>query len=57
MKQWKGRWLIVVSAIHTMVAVAFFGEAFGSILSRGVFNAVGTDSMSGLAVWFALFLA
>jgi hypothetical protein len=55
MKQWKGRWLIAVSVIHTVVAVAFFGEVLGSILSRGVFNAVGTDPMSGLAVWFALF--
>lgn len=55
MKQWKGRWLMAVSAIHTIVAVLFFGNVLGSILSRGVINTVGTDPMTGLAVWFVLF--
>ena len=55
MKRWRGRWIIVVSAIHTLVAVAFFGQAYSGIIDRGVFNAVGKDPMSGLAVWFLLF--
>ncbi|MFM2347522.1 MAG: hypothetical protein RL654_2275 [Pseudomonadota bacterium] len=55
MKQWKGRWLIAVSAIHTAVAIALFGKIFGSIINEGVFNTVGTDPMTGLAVWFAFF--
>jgi len=55
MKRWKGRWLIAVSVIHAVVAIAVFGKIYGSILNQGVFNTVGTDPMTGLAVWFALF--
>jgi hypothetical protein len=55
MKRWVGRWIIVVSAIHTVFALAFFGEALSSILKRGVFNTVGNDPMTGAVVWFVLF--
>ena len=55
MKQWVGRWLIGVSAIHTVFAVAVFGEVLASIAKRGVFNTVGTDPMTGAVVWFVLF--
>ena len=55
MKRWIGRWLIVVSAIHTVVAVAVFGEVLASIVKRGVFNTVGTDPMTAATVWFTLF--
>lgn len=55
MKQWIGRWLIGVSAIHTVVAVAVFSEVLVSIVKRGVFNTVGADPMTGAVVWFVLF--
>ena len=55
MKQWIGRWLIVVSLLHSVVAVAVFGGVFSSIIKRGVFNTVGTDPMTAAAVWFVLF--
>jgi hypothetical protein len=55
MKQWVGRWLIGVSAIHTVFAVAVFAEVLASIVKRGVFNTVGTDPMTGAVVWFVLF--
>jgi hypothetical protein len=55
MKQWKGRWLMVVSVIHTAFAVVFFNEVLVSIFQRGVFNTVGTDPMTGVVVWFVLF--
>ena len=55
MKHWIGRWLIGVSAIHTVFAVAVFGDVLASIARRGVFNAVGTDPMTGAVVWFVLF--
>lgn len=55
MKQGVGRWLIGVSAVHTVFAVAVFGEVLASIIKRGVFNTVGTDPMTGAVVWFVLF--
>lgn len=55
MKRWVGRWLIGVSAIHTVFAVAVFGEVLASIVKRGVFNTVGTDPTTGAVVWFVLF--
>ena len=55
MKNWVGRWLIGVLAIHTVFAVAIFGEVLASIVKRGVFNTVGTDPMTGAVVWFVLF--
>jgi hypothetical protein len=55
MKKWVGRWLIGVSAIHTVFAIAIFGAVLASIVKRGVFNTVGTDPMTGAVVWFVLF--
>jgi uncharacterized membrane protein len=55
MNYWIGRWLMVVSAIHTFFAVAVFGEVLASIARRGVFDTVGTDPMTGAVVWFVLF--
>ena len=55
MKQWIGRWLIGVSAIHTVFAVVVFGDVLASILKQGMFNTVGTDPMKAAVVWFVLF--
>ncbi len=55
MKRWVGRWIIVVSAIHTVFALAIFGNVLAAILKRGVFNTVGNDPMTGAVVWFVLF--
>jgi Family of unknown function (DUF6463) len=55
MKQWIGRWLIVVAAIHTIFAMAVFGDALLGIFKRGVFNTVGTDARTAGVVWFVLF--
>lgn len=55
MKRWIGRWLIVVSALHTVFAVVVFGEVLASVFKRGVFNTVGADPMTGAVVWFVLF--
>jgi len=50
MKQWVGRWLIGVSALHTVYAVAVYGEALASIVKRGVFNTVGADPHTAAVV-------
>lgn len=55
MKQWIGRWLVVVAAIHTVFGVAVFQEVLASILERGIYDTVGTDPMTGAVVWFLLF--
>lgn len=54
MKQWISRWLIAVSAIHTLFAVVVFRDTLSSIIQRGVFNTVGDDPMTGAVVWFVL---
>jgi len=55
MKCWIGRWLIAVSAIHTLFAIVMFHSVLSSIVQRGVFNTVGNDPMAGAVVWFVLF--
>eukprot|EP01036_Dinobryon_divergens_P048022 gene48022-64440_t len=42
---WKGLWLLVVAAIHTVFAVVEFRPLLEEILQRGVIDSVGTDPM------------
>lgn len=55
MKNWKGRWLMIVALIHSVVSLVTFSSVFYTIISRGIFNSVGTDPVIGLAVWCTLF--
>ncbi|MBC7448999.1 MAG: molecular chaperone GroEL [Hymenobacteraceae bacterium] len=55
MKQWIGRWLIGVSAIHTVFAAVVFKETLTTIIKRGVFDTIGEDPMLGAVAWFVLF--
>ena len=55
MKIWIGRWIMGVSIIHTLFAIVVFKSVLASIVSRGVFNAVGADPLTGAVVWFVLF--
>lgn len=55
MKRWMGRWLVAVSAVHTLFALVVFKTQLVSIVQRGVFNTVLGDAMTGVAVWFVLF--
>jgi hypothetical protein len=55
MKHWIGPWLIAVSIIHMVFAVAVFNHVLVSIIRRGVFNTVGKDPTTGAVVWFVLF--
>ena len=54
-KIWIGRWLIGVAILHTLFAIVVFNKIFLTITQHGVFNAVGSDSMTAAAVWFLLF--
>lgn len=55
MKPWIGRWLIAVSVVHTVFAVAVFGDVLASMARRGFFNSVGNDPLTGAVAWFGLF--
>lgn len=55
MKNWIGRWLVGVSALHTITVAAMSGGVLASIVRRGVFNTVGADPATGVVVWAMLF--
>lgn len=52
---WIGYWLLFVASLHTLYAVIAFGDLYGRIAVRGVFNTVGRDPLTAAAVWFVLF--
>jgi len=54
-KIWIGRYLIVVAALHTIVAFLIYGQVFMDILARGVFNTINRDPLRSAAIWFLLF--
>jgi hypothetical protein len=52
---WIGYWLLFVASLHTLYAVIAFGDVYGRIAARGIFNTVGRDPLTAAAVWFVLF--
>jgi hypothetical protein len=52
---WKGLWLLVVAAVHTLYAAVVFAPQLQEIVRRGVFNSVREDALVGAVVWFTLF--
>ena len=54
-RPWKGLWLIGVSVVHTIFGLVEFSETLAGIVRRGIFNAVGTDPLTGAVAWFMLF--
>ncbi len=54
-KIWIGRWLCWVAALHTIVAVIFFGKVLLQVVQNGVFNTIGNDPIKATGVWFLLF--
>lgn len=52
---WIGRWTMFVAAGHTVVGLLAGWKVAGGVVERGVFNAVGSDPMTGFIVWFLLF--
>ena len=55
MKRWIGRWLVAVSILHVIFAVFVFRKVLAPVVQRGLVNAVGTEPLTSLAVWFVLF--
>lgn len=53
-KRWIGRWMIAVSALHTLFGIVAFAPVLQSMASSGVWNSVGADPMRGAVAWFLL---
>lgn len=54
-RPWKGRWLLAVALLHTVVGAILFAPQWQALWQRGVFNAVAGDVHLGNAIWFLLF--
>lgn len=55
MSRWRGRWLLVVSAVHTAFALVVFRSTLRAMWRRGMLDAVGEDPLRGAVAWFVLF--
>lgn len=55
MTRWRGRWLLVVSAIHTAFAFVVFRAPLVSMAREGMFDTVREDPLRGAVAWFVLF--
>jgi len=54
MKNWVGKWIIGIAALHTAFAVVMFGSTYLELIRNGIFNTV-TSELAGVAVWFLFF--
>ncbi|MFT5758195.1 MAG: hypothetical protein ACI9LM_002934 [Alteromonadaceae bacterium] len=54
MKNRLGNWIIFVALVHTVYAIATFGNDYLSLYENGIVNSISSIS-AGLAVWFFLF--
>lgn len=55
MRRFAGRWLLGVSAIHTVFALVVFRAELGAMARDGFVATVGTDARRGAVAWFLLF--
>ncbi len=55
MKQWIGKWIIIVGVIHVVFGAVVFIEPLSGIVRDGVWNAVDGHSVRPLAFWFESF--
>lgn len=55
MKRWRGRWLLAVSAIHTLFALVLFRVTLLAMARDGMFATVREDPTRGAVAWFVLF--
>jgi len=49
-----GRWIIGVSALHTLFGLFAFAPILQTMLGAGLWNSVGTDAMRGAVAWFLI---
>jgi Family of unknown function (DUF6463) len=52
MQRWIGRWIIIVSLLHSTITFFMFWPTIRNIVRSGVWNSVGADPMRGAVVWF-----
>jgi hypothetical protein len=54
-RRFAGRWLLGVSAVHTVFALVVFRATLASIVHAGFADTIGDDPMRGAVAWFVLF--
>jgi Family of unknown function (DUF6463) len=53
-KRWIGRWIVAVSALHTLFGLFAFIPTLRDIVHAGLWNSVGSDAMRGAVAWFLI---
>jgi hypothetical protein len=54
MSRWIGRWIVAVSAIHTIFGVTVFRAVLAEIARAGIWNSIGEGPMRAAVAWFLL---
>jgi len=54
MKTWMSKWLIFVSAGHSIVGIILFGNVYMEMISQGLIGSVNSE-ITAAATWFLLF--
>lgn len=55
MRTWIGPWLVGISALHTLAAVAFFWRVYADMAMSGLVNTGVVSARNANASWFLLF--
>lgn len=53
-KRWIGRWIVSVSALHTVFGAIVFGADLGQMAQAGFWDSIGADARAGVVAWFML---
>jgi hypothetical protein len=53
-RRWIGRWVVAVSALHTLFGLFAFAPTLRAMAKAGLWNSVGSDAMRGAVAWFLL---
>jgi hypothetical protein len=53
-RRWIGRWIVAVSALHSLFAIFAFAPILRAMANAGLWNSVGSDPMRGAVAWFLL---
>ena len=51
-RRWIGRSIVGISVIHTIFALAVYGQLLAELLHDGLFDSLGGDTMRAAFTWF-----
>lgn len=52
--RWIGRWIVVVSVLHTAFGAIVFSGDLGQMALAGLWDSIGADARAGAVAWFML---